>query len=957
MNDLQASQPPSSWVADFVGALEEELKAQQDLGLSRTLPVAWGRWIYSTGEHHVYQFRTGQTIKEPPDTRVRLHAGDNAHFGVLVAAKGLNVQVAFANYLGETLQRVHLNFETGFLLAALKQVLVERDPKTFHESLARYLFSPLQAAERRPRADLWSKLASEQRLFVWGPAGTGKTQTLAEIAARLVKDGETVLIAANTHRAVNNGLQRLISVLGASDPKSFQQHFAGKILRYGLMQSPEQGLELSDQLATPERVMKQHRRELWERRLALTLANKTAKDQWEEWRRNDRIHTPEAKVFRQKLLELESDMEHLRRQWQQALAQVLQEVQVLACTVAQVYLNADIARRSFDTVLIDEASMASLPALYWAAGLAKKRVVVIGDFRQLPPICTQNSETIRKFLGRDIFEVVGLPELARQHRLDHAEVHVLRSQRRMRPQLSSLVGAVFYEGLLLDDPSVEAREPQQEAAVEICDTASAEPWCARRAKGDGGSRINLLHAAVAVQLAERALLKSGAHGVAVITPYREQARLIHHLLDDRGLSEQVQVATVHQFQGEERDTIILDTVDAPGVVPSRLLQGELGSGAARLLNVALTRARDRLVIIADCAYLQKSLSPQASLHAVMAELAKSHSKPFAARSVLPDLHDGEMLLLNDLSKAERFVFISSPFFFGGLNSKTLKVLEEARARGVTLLIDTQTPRLQRTILKEAFRGMPDALYGEGTMVACHEPPASAVHPTLVQIDERVVWYARRDFLTLRAESGMYGVHRLSGHETLRDLAMFFGTGLLREGPRLLQNCPLCEGPMVLMWNRRHYTSAGDFFAACSEGCGYSRPLLRGERHSNDTTRDRLIEAPRATTTQQRLLPGFSAPIAVVASPGGTEPKPIGNLLDPCPQCKASTKLRFSADRYLFIGCSRFPECQFKRPYQEQCPSCTGNLVVRRSAHGIFLGCINYPRCRGKRDVPASLAAA
>lgn len=89
--------------------------------------------------------------------------------------------------------------------------------------------------------------------------------------------------------------------------------------------------------------------------------------------------------------------------------------------------------------------------------------------------------------------------------------------------------------------------------------------------------------------------------MGIITPYSEQAKYIGQLVqkDGRSLSN-VESSTVHRFQGQERDIILFDTVDTEPLKPGILLNGP--SGADQLLNVSLSRARSKLIVLADIAF-------------------------------------------------------------------------------------------------------------------------------------------------------------------------------------------------------------------------------------------------------------------------------------------------------------------------------------------------------------------
>ena len=91
---------------------------------------------------------------------------------------------------------------------------------------------------------------------------------------------------------------------------------------------------------------------------------------------------------------------------------VVSEAAIIATTLTRAYLRDSIQSRRFDTVILDEASMAPIPALWIAASLADVNAVLVGDFKQLPPIVQSDQELAKKWLGRDVFEVAR-PDLLR----------------------------------------------------------------------------------------------------------------------------------------------------------------------------------------------------------------------------------------------------------------------------------------------------------------------------------------------------------------------------------------------------------------------------------------------------------------------------------------------------------------------------------------------------------------
>jgi superfamily I DNA and/or RNA helicase len=136
----------------------------------------------------------------------------------------------------------------------------------------------------------------------------------------------------------------------------------------------------------------------------------------------------------------------------------------------------------------------------------------------------------------------------------------------------------------------------------VVDTASRTAF-QRSAKG--ASRVNPASAEVTADLALEAA-SGGAGSVAVITPYAAQARDIRRRLAARRIADAVECSTIHRFQGRECDIVIIDLVDAPPMRPGILLAGGRSqSDACNLLNVSLSRARGKLVIVADVAYFEE----------------------------------------------------------------------------------------------------------------------------------------------------------------------------------------------------------------------------------------------------------------------------------------------------------------------------------------------------------------
>lgn len=251
---------------------------------------------------------------------------------------------------------------------------------------------------------------------------------------------------------------------------------------------------------------------------------------------------------------------------------VIADAAVVATTLTRAYLRDSIQRRRFDTVILDEASMAPIPALWVAASLADANVVAVGDFRQLPPIVQARHDLAQKWLGRDIFEAHGITD----HRGAPAHFVTLSEQFRMHPDISAIVNALVYDKLLRDADEVETaplpdwynRRWAHDSPVLLVDTGSTGAWVTSVARGDTASRLNFLSATICVDVAEQLLsperepLEVGAPPrVLVVCPYRPHAKLLELLLREQGLEGEVRAGTAHTFQGSEADVVILDLVN------------------------------------------------------------------------------------------------------------------------------------------------------------------------------------------------------------------------------------------------------------------------------------------------------------------------------------------------------------------------------------------------------------
>jgi hypothetical protein len=184
------------------------------------------------------------------------------------------------------------------------------------------------------------------------------------------------------------------------------------------------------------------------------------------------------------LREISVELEHMR-------SDVVRNARILGATCTKVYLSVKDLRQ-IDMVIIDEASMVLLPMIWFAAGLAKERVVLCGDFRQLPPIVSTDQQSVFDELGHDVFESSGLAgDEPDDRRMD------LMVQHRMHDDICQLISEPMYGSALRTSPDRIAPEestappPPYSGTLTLVDTSDLWPFESVNAFG---SRFNLMHA-------------------------------------------------------------------------------------------------------------------------------------------------------------------------------------------------------------------------------------------------------------------------------------------------------------------------------------------------------------------------------------------------------------------------------------------------------------------------------
>jgi len=306
-------------------------------------------------------------------------------------------------------------------------------------------------------------------------------------------------------------------------------------------------------------------------------------------------------------------------------ARVLEEADVVLTTFARLSVREELAGLRFRSLVIDEASTAPLPYVLMAAARASERAVVIGDFQQLPAVVVSRGELAVRWLSRDAFREAGIvgereggegaPQIPSA---DDGLCAMLVEQYRMRPELRAIVGDLFYGGRLRDAVAIGHRPKARVPPLILFDTTGLRPRVERKE----GSRANAAHAEAILPLLEL-LARRGIHDVALIAPYRLQCRRLRELVRGRlgrVAPRRLEISTIHRFQGREKAAVIIDTVDAPPG-GSWFLHDGRNRDFPRLLNVALSRCRESLILVGTREGLRQTLPAGALLNRVIARIA------------------------------------------------------------------------------------------------------------------------------------------------------------------------------------------------------------------------------------------------------------------------------------------------------------------------------------------------
>jgi len=409
-------------------------------------------------------------------------------------------------------------------------------------------------------------LSSEDLAIIHGPPGTGKTTTVVELIRQAVANGERVLACAPSNMAVDNLLERLVN--------------AG-----------EQPVRLGHPARVLEVVQSHTLDALVEKHDAFQLIREMQREAEQLTRQANRFtrSRPAPGQKYQQRQEARELRQHARMMERQAVNEVIAGARVICATVS--FDFSILSEHDFDLLVIDEACQSVEPGCWVPLKLAN-RIVLAGDHCQLPPTI------LSKEAAQQGYAVSLMQRLVETY--GSTATRQLTVQYRMSQEIMQFSSDTFYDGTLTADESVirhrlsglpNLREVDDAPAVFI-DTAGAG-WNEEQ-EPDSLSRLNPNEGRLVLDQVQQ-LCAAGLNPseIAVIAPYAAQVRWLRQ----HAVFKRLEIDTVDGFQGREKEAVVMCTVRSN-------TKGEVGFLAdARRMNVALTRARRKLIVIGDSATL------------------------------------------------------------------------------------------------------------------------------------------------------------------------------------------------------------------------------------------------------------------------------------------------------------------------------------------------------------------
>ena len=718
----------SASIQEYSDALRREIHFLK-MGRGKKYKIVNGAKINKDDKGiYTYSFELETELHLPDDAPVVIDTNSGFHaVGTVLVCEDFQILLLLDHDVGEKVLAAYLMVEPWKLLEALNKRITTLNPSIHKIAIALLEQGPkLSTTEdistvAKGQPEVLRKLEQDNIVAVWGPPGTGKTYTMSQIAKTYVKQGKTVLIISHSNVSVDGVVKKIVELLDVDMEPDLK---AGKILRYGYVRDEELS---KHPYATSFN-------------FALSKCKSLAADLDELTLKRDELKA-KKKEKTEEYDGIEKKIKRIRNEIRKEEKRYAERAQLIGTTISRATIDSIFEMRQFDLVMFDEVSMAYVPQVIAAATLSKEKFICVGDFRQLAPI-SQCPDA--KLLKTDIFSYLKIIDSV-GHMYWHPWLVMLNEQRRMHPDIAGFPNKYIYKRLLQNHTSVlnsrkniVKTEPLSGDALNLVNLAGT--YCAAD-KNTDGSRFNILSAIISFSTAVAADQKT-IERVGIITPYAAQTRLIRAMLKDyyKQNDHHISCATVHQFQGSEADLIVFDAVESYPKAAVGYLMGKEPDSIMRLINVAITRAKGKLITVANDKFWINLYKGTNHIFYKLLDYIKEGHKVVSnsEKTLLPyveDVNPGSMMqiytnedaaifmLENDLEKSKGRVVVSLPSSnLRETQGQIIQAIDDAHNRGIDIWMKSNE-----------YSGLSDAWkrYCVGT--------ENATFPLIV-IDDEIAWY-------------------------------------------------------------------------------------------------------------------------------------------------------------------------------------------------------------------------
>jgi len=864
------------------------------------------------GKEYGYQFPFNDDAELFEGAAVVVVIGGSQSEGRIVSFLGKEIIISLKDDFGPRIAACIVKIDNTAMLESLRarlEKIIKGEAPTFNIKLAEAVISnngdELAPALVLPKylenlnacqKEAITKIVSNDIFYLWGPPGTGKTETLSALCYALIDSNKRILLCSNTNQAVDQVLLKLCNRFNREKHPALSE---GEILRVGqiahmelkakwgnhitidgIVEKKSQALkarkealetqleQINIQVSRTTEIMKtfkaldglfadkEHtsaslqksqadynslieKKQTHEKRhnafaiekqniqkagtikrVFLRSLEAVEKDIRETsaayllkereiitcWEKIDELKNRSSQIDsaisqeKQKLVGV--DRKQIERQLEQADEQkrpiseeisdinrqledirksIMDRALIVGATVTKAYLSPQLFNL-FDVVIVDEASMVMLPALFNAAGLAKEKVVISGDFRQLAPIVQTEQKVIYDTIGRDVFRACQIDKKMQRERACK-RVEMLKEQYRMDDQICRLISNRMYKGELhtASGRIAPTRKPPApfDNPLTIVDTSPIWPFVSR---DQFNSRYNLMNALAIrnlcrfFQSCDHLVETNETTGerinlVGVCTPYAAQSKVLQRVFESSGFKDVVETGTVHRYQGDEKQVMIIDIPDSHGEQRAGIfLQADHpDDSGAMLFNVAVSRAKNHLIIFANLSYLDRKLPSHAILRDILAEIQSRGAvvdvldvlsmypvmedlrrlgRPFslspdAEKFGLFDQNSFDQVCSVDIGRAKKSVAIYSGFVTEQRVATYESLFRLKKSEGVSVRCVTRPPKYNGSIPPEQGKIALNGLERFGCIVDTR----GEIHEKVVIIDDEILWYGSLNVLS------------------------------------------------------------------------------------------------------------------------------------------------------------------------------------------------------------------